>query len=365
MAVGQSLRPAASIQAVIDGCRFVQADPIRAPARAQDLMLRHRVEGYTTGDLERCYADLAVEEAFFINYGFVTPALFALMHPRGHLGEWPASRRRRAEHLLAFVLERGEVHPRDVTDHFGHGRVTNYWGGSSSATTHMLDQLHYLGLVRVARRESGVRVYGARREVDVREGRLSPSEIDARLDTLVDVLVENYAPLPWRSLAPLIRRLRYAAPQWRPRLPQAVARARARLVRGQVDGVDWYWPSTMTTPPEVGDEVRLLAPFDPVVWDRVRFEQLWGWEYRFEAYTPESKRQRGYYALPLLWRDRVIGWANVSVTNGVMTAECGYVAGRRPRERGFNAALESELARMRAFLGASVAGRPSVRGQRR
>ena len=57
--------------------------------------------------------------------------------------------------------------------------------------------------------------------------------------------------------------------------------------------------------------MRLLAPFDPVVWDRRRFELFWGWAYRFEAYTPAPKRKLGYYALPLLWRDRVIGWANV------------------------------------------------------
>ena len=48
-------------------------------------------------------------------------------------------------------------------------------------------------------------------------------------------------------------------------------------------------------------------PFDPVVHDRTRFELLWGWTYRFEAYTPAPKRKRGYYALPLLWRDRAIG----------------------------------------------------------
>ena len=69
------------------------------------------------------------------------------------------------------------------------------------------------------------------------------------------------------------------------------------------------------------DAVRLLAPFDPVVWDRRRFELLWGWAYRFEAYTPAEKRKRGYYALPLLWRDRVIGWGNISAIDG-------HVAGR-------------------------------------
>ena len=60
----------------------------------------------------------------------------------------------------------------------------------------------------------------------------------------------------------------------------------------------------------------MLAPFDPLVWDRRRFELFWGWRYRFEAYTPAAKRTLGYYALPLLWRDRVIGWANVTSSRG-------------------------------------------------
>jgi len=61
---------------------FVQADPIRAPARAQDLILRHRVRNYHAGELERRYETLDIEEDFFVIYGFVTKPLHALMHPR-------------------------------------------------------------------------------------------------------------------------------------------------------------------------------------------------------------------------------------------------------------------------------------------
>jgi uncharacterized protein YcaQ len=94
----------------------------------------------------------------------------------------------------------------------------------------------------------------------------------------------------------------------------------------------------------------MLSPFDPVVWDRRRFELLWGWAYRFEAYTPVPKRKLGYYALPLLWRDRVIGWANVSVPRGELRAELGFVESWRPSDRGFKRELERELDRMRRFL---------------
>ena len=95
--------------------------------------------------------------------------------------------------------------------------------------------------------------------------------------------------------------------------------------------------------------VRFLAPFDPAVWDRRRVEQLWGWPYRFEAYTPLAKRKLGYYALPLLWRDRVVGWGNVSAAGGRLVSDLGYVSAQ-PRDRGFRGALEAELARLAAFL---------------
>ena len=350
MAVAHSLTALSSVQAALDAFHFVQADPIRAPARAQDLMLRHRVPHYRAGDLELSYGTLQIEEAFFINYGFVTPELFGLMHPRGSIASWPAKRRAQAAALLAYLAERPEAHPRDVSAHFAHGRVTNYWGGSSSATTHMLDQLHYLGLVRVVRREAGIRVYGSRPAGEQTDA-LSTREIDDRLDRLVDIVVRKYAPLPWTSLAPLVRRLRYAVPQWRARLPQALTRAKTRMPHEKVDGVDYYWPDGLIPEGDVSDDVRLLAPFDPLVWDRRRFELFWNWAYRFEAYTPVARRTLGYYALPMLWRAHVIGWANASVTDGLLRVEPGYVAGRPPRERAFTSALAAECERLRVFLG--------------
>ena len=348
-AVSRSLFQATDLQAAIETLGFVQADPIRAPARAQDLTLRHRVAGYTAGELERRYTELRVEECFFVNYGFVTEALYALMHPRGRLTAWPAGRRARAEAIIAFIREHREAHPRDVDAHFAHGRVTNYWGGSSNASTHMLDQLHYLGLLRVTRREAGIRVYGVR-ESDAVASPLTSRDIDARLDALLDVVVAKYAPMPEATLRSLNLRLRYAVPQWQARLPRALERARSRLAHARVDGAAWYWPAADAIVGDVRDEVRCLAPSDPVVWDRRRFELFWGWAYRFEAYTPVKKRQRGYYALPLLWRDRVIGWANVSVDNGAMHMEIGYASGRRPRDRRFSQELDAERSRLEVCL---------------
>jgi uncharacterized protein len=351
-AVARTLFAPTTLQRAIDRLGFVQADPIRAPARAQDLTLRHRVAGYRAGDLERLYARLDVHEDFFVNYGFVSGAVSALMHPRGGPTPWTAGRGRHVKALLAFVRTRGEVHPREVDEHFELGTVTNYWGGSSNATTHLLDQMHYRGLLRVVRRDAGIRVYSAHEhETPARDA----TTRRARVDALTDVVVEKYAPLTASGLNRLVKRLRYAVPQWATELNRTVQRAKQRLAHARVDGVDWYWPAAENPADAMTDDaVRLLAPFDPIVWDRPRFELLWGWEYRFEAYTPVPKRKLGYYALPLLWRDQVVGWANIAAVEGAIQPEVRYVAGRPPRERAFKPALDDELLRLATSLGLSL-----------
>lgn len=346
-AVSRSLFTPITLKRAIEKLGFVQADPIRAPARAQDLTLRHRVKDYRAGDLERRYARLGIEEDFFINYGFVSNAVHELMHPRERPPVSGAQRSRKHK-VLAFVRERGEVHPREVDAYFSHGTVTNYWGGTSSATTHLLDDLHYRGWLRVTRRERGIRLYALRERALAGNG-LSPRE---RLDALVDTVINIYAPLPAVSLSYVVGRLRYAIPQWRRYVKDALARARQRLAHERIDGIEWYWPADERPRRRTSDDVvRLLAPFDPVVWDRRRFELFWGWPYRFEAYTPVAKRKFGYYALPMLWRDAVVGWANLSAADGTLQPEFGYVASSAPADAAFARALDDELDRVRRFLG--------------
>ena len=89
-AIARTLFKPTTLPKAIQKLGFVQADPIRAPARAQDLTLRHRVTGYRAGDLERRYPQLGIEEDFFVNYGFLPRATHALMHPRVARSVWPA-----------------------------------------------------------------------------------------------------------------------------------------------------------------------------------------------------------------------------------------------------------------------------------
>lgn len=351
-AIARSLFRPTTLPRAIARLGFVQADPLRAPARAQDLTLRHRVGGYHAGDLERRYTRLAVEEDFFVNYGFVRHDVHQRMHPRTPKSVWPQSRWDQAHAVLEFVREKGVVHPRDVDAAFDHGRTRNWFGGTSNASTELLDGMHYRGLLRVSRREGGVRLYAAREQT------CAPEDPRAAHDFLIDVAVAKYAPLPTPTLGRLLSHLGGGAPQWRGERTAALVRARGRLQTVRVDGMNWYWPAhERVTRREPEDVVRLLAPFDPVVWDRVRFELFWGWAYRFEAYTPPARRKLGHYALPLLWRDMVIGWANVAVHQGQLQPRFGFASGGPPDSPSFRAALDDELQRLCEFLSLETSGR--------
>ena len=349
-AVVRTLFKPTTLLRAIEKLGFVQADPIRAPARAQDLTLRHRVVGYRAGDLERRYARLAVEEDCLVNYGFLPRKHLALLHPRTARRTWGADTRRKAEELLTFIRENGPTHPRVVQEHFSHGRRTNAWGGSSLATTHLLDGMHYRGLLRVARRENGTRIYEAAAHPPADTSRAARAD---RAAALLELVLRKYAPLPGTSFRYLTYLLGYGAPQLAKEARTALSTAREQLATVRIDGVDWYWPADenpRSSRYEPDQQVRLLAPFDPIAWDRRRFELLWGWTYRFEAYTPAPKRKLGYYALPLLWRDRVVGWGNASVRGSRLLLQTKF-ADDTVRDAAFKRELADEKARLKEFLG--------------
>jgi uncharacterized protein YcaQ len=347
----RSLSRQSDLEGAIRALGFVQLDPIRAPARAQDLILRHRVAHYRNGELDRRYTELPLAEEHLHVYGVLPRDAQPLLHPRLRHHRWHVEREhpRLAARILAHIGQSGPTHPRDLQRALGAARIVNGWGGQSSATTRMLEVMHYRGLLRVSHREKGIRIYDV---VPPWPRELTPA---ARATELVKILVRLYAPLPEASLRTLSR-LAMAGSIAEPMRLAALARLAKEgwLAGANVDGVPYVWPAEDETTTEADDAVRLLAPFDPLVWDRKRFEQLWGWAYRFEAYTPPAKRRLGYYALPLLWRDAVIGWANAALVGGALEVETGFV-GKRPRDAAFRRELDAEIHRMSAFLGAPVA----------
>src|SRR3954447_510742 len=105
-AVARSLFKPTTLKRALDRLGFVQADPIRAPARAQDLILRHRVRDYHAGDLERHYPSLGIEEDLLYAYGFMTRPVWQLLHPRKATRATDLERR-----VLELVRKQGAMHP--------------------------------------------------------------------------------------------------------------------------------------------------------------------------------------------------------------------------------------------------------------
>jgi uncharacterized protein YcaQ len=340
-AITHSLFRPTTLQAAIDRLGFVQADPIRSPARAQDLILRHRVESYQAGDLERHYASLNVEEDYLYAYGFLSRPVWNLLHPRKL-----TALRALEKKVLDLVISLGEAHPTALTTHLGARRMVNAWGGYSKATTNALEWLHWRGFLRVVRRENGIRVYRPALAVSNAATIDDVASGSDRLRGLILVLVNILAPAQERTLRTLIAGYRDLG---NPRLVLTELITSGGLRQEIVDGVSYISPET-DSPSNVPRIVRFLAPFDPLVWDRRRFEHLWGWQYRFEAYTPPAKRVRGYYAMPLLWADAMVGWANARVVDKKLRVDVGFVA-NRPRGREFTRALDEEIARLGASLG--------------
>lgn len=343
-AIVRSLFTPTALFPAIERLGFVQIDPMCAPARAQDLILRHRVQDYRVGDLERQYPDLNLAEDMLHLYGFMPARTLGLLHPRP--GKWRVEEEHPglAEQVLEFVRENGPSDFRSVDAHFGSPRTLGNWGRDARATTMVLEMLHYQGLLRVARRQGNVRWYAAT------PAGMPDGDPRDRLRQLVLLLARLYAPVTVQNLKQVVRWLRWSGSGLPERETAVEDLVRSGdLVREKVDGVTYIWPIDEQAGGDVPQVVRLLAPFDPVVWDRDRFEHLWGWAFRLEAYTPAEKRRFGRYALPLLWTEQVIGWANLTYRNGQVEAELRYIEGR-PDDPAFERELEAELARMAAFL---------------
>lgn len=341
-AIQHTLFRPTNLKTAINRLGFVQADPIKSPAAAQDLILRHRVKDYRAGDLERRYASLDIEEDLFYAYGFLPRSIWQLLHPRT-----TTAMPKLEKEVLETVRRLGETHPRELEEHFGADRVVNAWGGYSKATKKALEHLHHRGLLKISRREKGIRIYQAAAPI-IQE----VSAVD-RGRRLVLVIANVLAPVPEKTLLEVVGRVRHSM------VDAGSARDLVRdlhssgeLQKVTVDGITYVSPSVVKAGADVPNVVRFLAPFDPLVWDRRRFEHLWGWAYRFEAYTPIAKRLRGYYSMPLLWGNDVIGWANATSSAGKLEVDVGFV-GKRPKDAEFKRQLDEEIERMRVFLNRS------------
>lgn len=319
---------------------FVQADPIRSPARAQDLILRHRVKNYRAGDLERSYPKLGLEECYLYAYGFLSKDLWRVVHP--NTDEPLTSAQQEA---LKLIDCHGPMHPKTLESHVGGERVRNYWGGFSRSAKLAMETLHDRGALRVARREKGIRVYETAEEF---------AQTLSKKERFKEIAMATLRAMGATTQKFLLSELSHfgnlveSVGARRRCLQELIDAGRVRV--DLVDSVEYVSLDEPSRGRKKSDAVRMLAPFDPIVRDRMRFEHLWNWTYRFEAYTPKARRKLGYYAMPVLWRDWIVGWANAAVADGRLRVTFGYAAGR-PKEREYREAAELEVVRLAEFLG--------------
>jgi uncharacterized protein YcaQ len=352
----------------------LQLDPLVVVARAHDLMLHSRVIDYAIDD----WATLTYGRREFFEWGgwlAVRPMeelpYFRVVMRRerdhGRLGEIAADHAEAIDDVLAVLRERGEISNRD----FAVGdrtRVDHYRGRKDSALA-----LHYLwrtGDVMVTRRERFERVYAlteavappeALREVDPADAdeMLLRKQIAAdgltRFTGVVKYLIRR--DIPAAELAE--RRERWLADGvvvevkvegWRQTQLAVGADAGllAALEQGEIP-LEWAPIDTSTE-----EETTFLSPLDPVS-ARGRAKPLFGFDYVWEVYKPVDKRRFGYYVLPILWGDRLVGRfdpkldraTGTLVINGLWLEDYALA-----RDEAFGEALARGMTRFRQFLDA-------------
>ncbi len=305
-----------SAHGVLDTVRrlgFLQLDPIATVAPAQHLVLFSRLGAYDTAELDRL---LWVDRALFEWNAFVwpiesLPLVRALM--RRNRTRVQYERERWARDFLArnaafrrYVLRelgrRGPLAGRELEERSVDGRLDHRWYGSRWVGI-MLEILHRRGDVAIVGRQGRQRIWG-----------------------LADSWYPETATVPLIEAEHLLAEQRFRA------LGVHLEKGEWRAHPDAVDG-------------DVGDRVALLSPFDRLVHDRDRAEALFGFHYRLEMYVPPAKREYGYYVLPLLVGDRLVGRAEPRFDRRTRRLELLGAWGDTSR-------LGEALADLAAFLGA-------------
>jgi uncharacterized protein YcaQ len=318
--------PHAGVGAAIAYHGYVQIDPINVCGRMHDLILRNRVADYAEGDLMRHVHGVGPRDngdgtvlraEGRVAFEHYLPGRGILVaHELGawkYLREWMRGRERLsnpgsgrfdaeqravAKDLLAEMAGRGALSGDDFED---ARRSKNDWGTHGSIAKGTLDKLFYHGRVLIARRNGN----GARRVYDLPE-RLLPADVlkereagaeeTARWLVMLKMRQHRLVALK-RGEAALVEDAVCAVRVRREGVPVLhVLREDLGLLEESARGA-----SGGGAPP------LLLAPLDPLIYDRNVTRRLWGFDYTWEVYTPPAKRVRGYYALPVLSGVEIVG----------------------------------------------------------
>lgn len=296
---------------------FIQLDPINVCGRMHDLILRNRVAGYREGDLLRFMhgSDPARPPApeqrrAFEHYFDVLaalpveawPYLIDSMHARAHRpssyywGRLTAREETLARHIVDAIGERGPLSSDDI-EH--DDRALTAWNSTARFAKVVLEKMFVHGRVLISTRRVFRRVY------DLPQRVLPASVLNAPTPSAAEAH-------RWRVLT----RLRQRRLVRLGRTDLAMVDDRVQPVR--IDGGPVVYclqedtglleaPEDATPTPRANGHVHLLAPLDPLIYDRTLTRRLWDFDYTWEVYTPPAKRVRGYYALPVLAGETIVG----------------------------------------------------------
>lgn len=348
--------PAPDIATVLAHHGYVQIDPINVCGRMHDLILRNRVAGYREGDLmrhlhgEEGSPHMADGRTAFEHHlpganilvAFsqdAWPHLLGEMQARARrTGAWSGKLTPRekqfAPELLAELAARGALSSEDLHD----GRRSHHGWGAGTLAKSTLQKLFFHGRVLIATRRSQRRYYAVPQSV------------------LSAAMLAQPAPDPqetarWRVLLRL-RQHRLVILK-KAELPLVEDRVQLVIVEGGLRlhclredaGLLDEAQVAVRGYRETGGATRLLAPLDPLIYDRRLTARLWDFNYTWEVYTPVHKRVRGYYALPVLSGDEIVGHIDPKADR---TAGKLLIQGRKVRRGHSTTAAVKELAR---FLG--------------
>ncbi len=310
-----------SVLAVTRRLGSLQFDPIDVPgARNHDLVLHARVAGY-----ERAWCDgwLYGPERRLVEVYNKSLNLVPIDELPWHRLAWERAAQRHAKGalaegatvapaVLARITAEGSAGAAAVAKEHD-AQVTGYWGTLTSEGRAALDALFETGRIGIARRD------GNRKHYDLME-RLVPRDVLDRTvprdDAVRHRLLSRHRAMGllgasgsaelWVGLGDAATRR--AATQWLAR-EGALVPVTVEGVRGEryVLGDELTLLDETAQPATTASAATLVAPLDPIVWDRKLLGALWDFDYTWEIYTPVVKRSYGYYVLPLLYGDRFVG----------------------------------------------------------
>jgi uncharacterized protein YcaQ len=343
----------------LDGLALHQIDSVNVLSRAHYLPAFSRLGGYDHGLFDRAAWGPKRARKRFEYWAHEASLLPLDLHPllrwrmaeadRGERG-WTNLKRfateRRGEAMALLDRIRGEG-PLAASDFDGSKGSGGWWGWSDTKAT--LEWLFWAGHVTTAtRRNSFERVYDLPERV-IPAAILALPTPDAA--TAQRALVERSARAMGVATAVDLRDYFRLAPDDTRAAIGALAEEGVLL---PVTVKGWDKPAWLHREAKVPRRVKgaaLLAPFDPLIWERARAERIFGFRYRIEIYVPAEKRVHGYYVLPLLLDDRIVARVDLKADrqSGRLLVQRSHVEPGAPGETGER--LAAELRRMADWLG--------------